>query len=776
MSLWLRHGVCTTPGFAPGTGGVPGCRVNDTAGEAQIASWFCHVVFVLVFLLTSLMAASAWAKGDEPGVGETITRYLAPDILQSFFPGADQVGGTDGTPPAATVYKADSVIGYIFSTWDVTRSRGFADRPLVLLVGLDLTGRITGAKLVQHGEAIGILGLRDEDFRRFPDQFIGFNVKDGMDIERKPASSSSGQGDVSQRQTQEHAKVDAIAHATTSSVMMSDAVIRGARIVARSRGIMTSANSRPGRVDTDRFEPSDWHKLEASGAIAHLHLAYNDVLEKLHEHGAVRIAGGDRTASAGDLFLDLYVALLTPAAIGINVLGRTRYDLYSYAAGRGINDQLLLVAANGRFSILNPDGEHADLIAPIQLVQREKTIRLPVTQIKTQPFLQADGTPPLTERAVVLLSGDDDLDPGDSWQVRLLVPGETADGRTVFAEFALPYQLPDSYLVKSTAQSTAADGDAADDARLAWMAIWRARYSEIAILGIALTILTTILFLQAFVSRRPRLHRWTRIVFLSWTLIWLGWYAGAQLTVVLAITWIHSLVTDFRWDYLLADPLIAILLGFTLVSMFLWGRAAFCGWLCPFGALQELTNKIACRLHIPQLRIPAALHARLVMPKYVLFVALLGVSFAYWDLAMAGTEVEPFKAVIILHFMTTWPVVIYALALIAACLFVERFYCRFVCPLGAGLAIFGKVRIFSSLKRHPECGSRCHFCETACPVGAIKQSGQINMDECFFCLDCQVAYYDDHVCPPMVWRRKLSEQSLDPRPLPAETHTGTTNR
>jgi len=32
------------------------------------------------------------------------------------------------------------------------------------------------------------------------------------------------------------------------------------------------------------------------------------------------------------------------------------------------------------------------------------------------------------------------------------------------------------------------------------------------------------------------------------------------------------------------------------------------------------------------------------------------------------------------------------------------------------------------------------------------------MNECFFCLDCQVTYYDDHTCPPMVWRRKRLEQ------------------
>ena len=112
--------------------------------------------------------------------------------------------------------------------------------------------------------------------------------------------------------------------------------------------------------------------------------------------------------------------------------------------------------------------------------------------------------------------------------------------------------------------------------------------------------------------------------------------------------------------------------------------------------------------------------------------------------------------------LTAWPMVVYALALIAASLFIERFYCRFACPLGGGLAIMGRVRMFDWLRRHPECGSRCHHCESVCPVGAIKQSGAINMNECFYCLDCQVAYYDDHVCPPMAWRRKSRQLAAEP--------------
>jgi NosR/NirI family nitrous oxide reductase transcriptional regulator len=734
----------------------------DMTGKSIKCAFWC-----LVLAFAAGFSASGWALGDEPRPGETVTQYLRPEILEAIFPGADKVGEVGGNPPAASVSNGDRQLGYLFSTWDVTQSKGFSNRPLILLVGIDLTGHITAAQLVHHTEPIGILGINDQLFHRFVENYKGHDLNEGVDIVSELSSSVLGPGGFSQRSapgTSAAVKVDAVSRATTSSVLMSDAIVRGGRIVARSRGILRASKTGT-TLDIDRFAPADWGELEATGAIAHLHLGYGELRDKLSVRASGKI--GDPQAAPSDAFLDLYAALVTPAGIGINVLGETWYA--QYTAGRGINEQMILIAANSPYSFLGPDWEHADIIAPIELVQGERTIRLSPKQVKTLPFLHAKKAPDLTERALVFFAGNSELDPVKPWQLRLLV-GSDAVNRPSFASFDLSYDIPESYLIKvaavATKNSTSAAGGAGavgnGETAMPWRAIWSAHQGKIAILALGLAALTVILFLQDVISRRRRLHRVIRFGFLLWTLVWLGWYAGAQLTIVNLITYIHSLVTDFRWDYLLADPLVAILSAFTLVGLFLWGRAVFCGWLCPFGALQELVNNAAQWLRIPQLTIPVALHDRLIALKYLVFLGLVIVSFFSWDLAMTGTEIEPFKAAIILRFMTAWPMVVYALALIAASLFIERFYCRFACPLGGGLAIMGRVRMFDWLRRHPECGSRCHHCESVCPVGAIKQSGAINMNECFYCLDCQVAYYDDHVCPPMAWRRKSRQFAAEP--------------
>jgi NosR/NirI family nitrous oxide reductase transcriptional regulator len=290
------------------------------------------------------------------------------------------------------------------------------------------------------------------------------------------------------------------------------------------------------------------------------------------------------------------------------------------------------------------------------------------------------------------------------------------------------------------------------------MKIWRGNTVKIGTTIFALGALTVIFFFQNALVARPRLFAWVRRSYLVFILVWMGWYANAQLSVVNVLTFFNSLLTGFSWEYFLSAPLIFLLWGAIAAGLLFWGRGPFCGWLCPFGALQELLNNIAQAVKIPQYRVPWGLHERLWPIKYIIFLGLFGMSLYSTAFAEQLAEVEPFKTAIVLKFAREWPYVIYALTVLSAGLFVERFFCRYMCPLGAALAIPGRVRMFEWLRRYPECGTPCQRCAKECPVQAIHPEGHINVNECIYCMHCQELYFDDHRCPHMIQVRLKREK------------------
>jgi len=297
-----------------------------------------------------------------------------------------------------------------------------------------------------------------------------------------------------------------------------------------------------------------------------------------------------------------------------------------------------------------------------------------------------------------------------------------------------------------------------------WVSVWRDRAWQIAVLLVALFVLTLILLFQDWLTRRPRLLTYIRTGYLVFTLFFIGWYTLAQLSVIHVLTFINSILHQFSWEAFLVDPLIFILWAFVALTLLLWGRGVYCGWLCPFGALQELLHQLAQRLKIPAWNFPDVVHERLWAVKYVIFIALFGLSLQSIGHAAKAAEVEPFKTAIVLHFQRDGIYLAYALGLLAIAVFNRKFYCKYLCALGAALAIPAPLRIFDWLRRRKECGRPCQICEKQCEVQAIRPTGEINPNECHYCLDCQVTYWDDVRCPPLAdkrRRREKSRQALD---------------
>jgi NosR/NirI family nitrous oxide reductase transcriptional regulator len=243
---------------------------------------------------------------------------------------------------------------------------------------------------------------------------------------------------------------------------------------------------------------------------------------------------------------------------------------------------------------------------------------------------------------------------------------------------------------------------------------------------------------------------------------------NAQLSVVNVLAFFSALTTQFSWDAFLIDPLVFLLWFAVASALIFWGRGAYCGWLCPFGALQELTNRLAKLARIPQYAIPWGLHERLWPLKYMIFLGLFGLSLYSLDVAEHYAEVEPFKTAIILKFQRAWPYVLFAVGLLVIGLFVERFYCRYLCPLGAALAIPARLRLFDWLKRYRDCGNPCQRCANDCMVQAIYPEGNINPNECLNCLHCQVLYQSDEKCPVCI-RRLEKRRRFEKRNKPVNT-------
>ena len=742
--------------------------------------------FVILILLEGILysgSALAANRVEEltPEATSNLAQYLNPELLEMVFPNAERYGEIEGVPPSSPVFKGDTLLGYVFETYDLVRGVGFSKAPFHILVGMDLAGIIQGVRLVHHVEPIAILGRTDEDFHQYLTQFPALDIRKGVNVVIAMSGSPLEAEKFSQRTTSKNAgdlvEVDAVSRTTTSSVVFSDAIVRSARLIARNRGIKLIDGRSVGRtLDIDQFSPMSWPEMIVDGSLGHLSLTHGEVLRAFEDIQADP-PSDVRSWKDEQLYFELYMALVTPAGIGINLLDKVWYD--QYRAGRGVDDILLLILSSGDYSFRGntfkgfslSTGLQSNLEAQnetgifdrIQLVQGDTTIPLHIDQHKELPFIHAKERPEFNEISLFFFTPDITFNPTQPWRLELLMEGAKDGNAAGVAMFTLPYRVPDRFITEPLIQTVSDIGVEMSLVQAAkgidWRSVWRNRPEQIATLFATLIVLTVILSAQETIARRKRLHRWVRIGFLAWVLIWMGWYVGAQVSIIHLLNIAQSLVDDFDWGFFLVEPLIFIVSAFVAFGLFLWGRAIFCGWLCPFGALQELLNKIARALKIPQLNIPHSIQERLFAIKYLIFLSLLGLTFYSFDLAIAGTQVEPFKAAITFRFNAPWPAVTYAIVLLGIGLFVERFYCRFMCPLGAGLSILGRVRMFDWLKRRVECGNPCTRCETVCPVGAINPSGRIDMNECFYCLDCQVMYYDDHQCPPLIARRKRNEQA-----------------
>ncbi|NGZ29389.1 MAG: FMN-binding protein, partial [Magnetococcales bacterium] len=410
------------------------------AGRQGITVWM--VMAMLVWLLASVGVVQARQFGD----------YVVEVEPALVYPGVDPIGPLTGTPPQAEVKQNGKKVGYVFLTSDI----GYSGKPIQILVGMTLEGKVVGAKVIRHSEPILLVGIPEEKLFEFVERFIG----------RTPTAKETT------------ASVDAVSGATVTAIVINDGIKRAARQVLRGSGgqqeqaVKVTFNPPP-------FAATDWTTLLGEGAIRRLFLQNGDVDQAFKKMG---VGSGEPYAKSGPadgLFIDLYATLATPEVIGRNLIGVAEYQNLLQRVGD--SQKTLLIMANGEYSFRGSGFVRGGIFDRIKLIQEDTIYLFRDKDYKRLGNLEP-GMPDFVEIGLFSIPAEVAFDPARPWTLELLVQRPVGPIEKAYTAFNLDYS-PAPRFIKS--EEPVVPSVEVEDSTPLWMTVWQGRVMDIVILSIS---------------------------------------------------------------------------------------------------------------------------------------------------------------------------------------------------------------------------------------------------------------------------------------------------
>lgn len=648
------------------------------------------------------------------------------------MPGATSFSEHKGQPPFVEAYKDDGgqkkLLGYVMLSTDITDTPAYSGKPVVTLIGMDTTGKFVGVKILKHSEPILLLGIPESSLIKFNNQYLGKFVGDNIEIGKsRPDENIIG--------------LDAITGATVTVISQNQVMMTSGTTVAKQVGILKPVIRPQAKFPPATTIPS-WAELVEDGSVQRLTVKPEEVGLK-----------GDGP------YMDLWFGYLNQPTLGQAILGKDGYASLMSRLKEG-EHAIFIIKPAGMDSFKGSGFVRGGIYDRVQVRQDKDSFTFRDLDYVNLWSVAAAGAPAFSESAIFIIRGKG-FSAAYPWKLVFL--GNKIDKETAaktFANFDKEYWLADKYLEGGRPVVVKPDPT--------WLKVWKERAAEIAgFVVFLLAISAAYASRDKLVRRANRQRRWpvNAFKYTGWVVSigFVGFSAMAQPSITQVLTWFHSLLFQWKWELFLSDPLIFVFWVFIITTVFIWGRGFFCGWLCPFGSLSELLFRLGRLVGLKrfQFQLPKPLHDKLKWVKYVVFFGLLAVSFFSMGLAEKLAEVEPFKTTFLVGITNrSWPYSLFAAGLLGLSIFIERPFCKYLCPLGASLAMPTTFRWFG-LKRKDECTS-CKACAKGCGSQAIDAKGNIDQRECMLCLDCMVLYYDDHACPPLAQERKRRTKAGQP--------------
>jgi len=681
---------------------------------------YLYLLLLLVSAVSAVNTAFA-GSGSQHITGRDDTRAggldCAQDPCAAVLPNAVRFERLAEKPYTAGYDADDVLVGWVALSSEITDIKGYSGKPMITLVGLDTEGRISGARVVHHSEPILLVGIPEQKLHDFVDAHAGVPA-DGKVV------VGGGESD--------EYSVDIISGATVTVLAESRTIMETARPVAEDVGVIKIQAQVPGHFIES--EPWTWEQLMDEEAMGRLTVSHDEM--------------GVPPDPEGRQFVDIYFAIADAPQVGIPLLGEGTWRWAADTLEEG--EHLFVIFNAGSYSYKGSGFVRGGIFDRFQVEQGLRTLvfrDMDYTKMSSPP---AEGSPEFWEAGLFIARGGL-LDPGGTYEFAFLGSSyalERGAFERDFKTFSSAHRTPRSVYVL----------DGPDPESMVWRQAWAKGWPKALLTGAYLT-LVSLLFvfrgrLTADLARLKTIH--TTFAFTSFLL--LGVVMHIQPSVTQVLTFFGSLGGDWDWGLFLSDPVLFVSWIGLAITTAVWGRGIFCGWMCPYGALGELQYKLGRKLKLPDFELPDRIHLKLRYLRYFIFVGLLAAFLWDAELGERMAEIEPFKSTFFVPLWTRHPgLIAWWLVLFSVGFTTYRPFCRYLCPLGAALAVPSSVRLSGPYRR--DFCSKCKICTRGCEPRAIRPDGTIDPRECLNCWECEANYNSEQICPPLVKIRRDRERA-----------------
>lgn len=629
--------------------------------------------------------------------------------------------------------------GYVFETEPLAPLPGFSGAPINILVTLDLEGSFLDVRLIEHNEPIFVSGLGEAPFNQFLEQYRGLSIASSIVVGTPYGGAGQGSSLV---------YLDGVTKATASVRIAHESIMGAALAVAREKMEGLSLDP-PAYPDPSVQETLTWNDLVAQGIVTHKRVSNHDI-DALFAGTLWEDDDPEAKDDPDAPYLDLWVVDIGPPSVAQAVLSAAGIKELQAFLTISPNDEPILLIETARHGLVGPDFVRNTAPNLISAEQGGFPVALRDSDLLIE--LRDDLPDPLLDGRALILRTDRRLgfDPASPWVLHVSALREHGmfQPETGSVTLDVPHTSPSRFYTRPEAPRTIPP----------WQEALRNRATDLILLSGFLALLLAGLFWRQSGMATRRVLTPLRLTILAGVIGFVGWWGQGQLSIVTVLGVLRTGIEGGSFGFLLYDPFSLLIWVVTLLGFVLWGRGLFCGWLCPFGAMQEFAHHLGRLLRLPQYTLPARWDARLKHLKYLVLAGMIGVVIIAPDHVDTVAEVEPFKTAITTYFIRDWYYVAYAVGLLLLSMVLFKGFCRYVCPLGAVMALGGLLRGRDWIARRDACGSPCQLCRVKCRYQAITPKGDIDYSECFQCLDCVSIHDDQTRCVPLILATRKADR------------------